>query len=178
MVARLLVPLMVALAAVPAWAEVYKWVDDSGTVNYSNLPPANPAVAKKTQLVPDKVSVISPDPAVVRAMQAGQSTRDRALAEKVDRLERQLDAERHARQAAGAAAAQAEQAAYDRCVLDRNVDCSGGYSSYYPYAVPAVVVRAPRIAPTIPIARPHISSRSVAFRSVPRSHSGNNLPLR
>ena len=35
------------LAAAPAWAQVYRWVDDKGTVNYSNgVPPRGVKAAK------------------------------------------------------------------------------------------------------------------------------------
>src|SRR5712691_12818715 len=32
---------LVFLAAAPAWAQVYKWVDDKGVVNYSSRPPVD-----------------------------------------------------------------------------------------------------------------------------------------
>jgi hypothetical protein len=35
----LITALLTALLAAPAWAQVYRWVDDKGTVNYSNEGP-------------------------------------------------------------------------------------------------------------------------------------------
>lgn len=38
------------LAAAPAWAEVYRWVDEKGTVNYSNEAPPQGAKAVKIDI--------------------------------------------------------------------------------------------------------------------------------
>jgi hypothetical protein len=62
MTPRLLPALILALAALPAHAEVYKWVDAKGQVNYSNAPP--PSVAGKAQVVEEQISVMGMDPAV------------------------------------------------------------------------------------------------------------------
>jgi hypothetical protein len=59
---RLLPALILALAALPAQAEVYKWVDAKGQINYSNAPP--PSVAGKAQVVEEQISVMGMDPAV------------------------------------------------------------------------------------------------------------------
>ena len=66
MTPRLLPALILALAAVPlslpAAAEVYKWIDARGQVNYSNAPP--PSVAGKAQVVEEQISIIGMDPQV------------------------------------------------------------------------------------------------------------------
>lgn len=62
MTPRLIPALILALAALPAQAEVYKWVDAKGQVNYSNAPP--PSVAGKAQQVEERISVMGMDPAV------------------------------------------------------------------------------------------------------------------
>jgi len=51
-----------ASAAPAAQADTYKWVDEKGQVNYSNVPP--PAVAGKAQPIEDRISVMGMDPAV------------------------------------------------------------------------------------------------------------------
>lgn len=38
--------ILLLLMALPAWAQVYRWVDDRGTVHYSNSPPPDGAGAK------------------------------------------------------------------------------------------------------------------------------------
>jgi hypothetical protein len=62
MTPRLLPALILALAALPAQAQVYKWVDARGQVNYSNAPPAS--VAGKAQAVEEQLSVMGMDPHV------------------------------------------------------------------------------------------------------------------
>jgi hypothetical protein len=62
MTPRLLPALILALAALPAQAEVYKWIDAKGQVNYSNAPP--PSLAGKAQIVEEQISVMGLDPAV------------------------------------------------------------------------------------------------------------------
>jgi len=76
-----------ALAApLAAEAELYRWVDDRGVVNYSNIAPKG--VAKVTQLEADsRVSTIPapPQPDL-------QRQRERWLEARVERLERELGA--------------------------------------------------------------------------------------
>ena len=79
MALRLLAVLILA-AALPAQAQVYKWVDAKGQVNYSNAPP--PSVAGAAQPVEEKLSVIGMDPAV-RAY-AERSFANRAAADERD----------------------------------------------------------------------------------------------
>ena len=38
-----------ALAATPAWAQVYKWVDEQGRTHYGEKPPAKGAAQVKSQ---------------------------------------------------------------------------------------------------------------------------------
>src|SRR5439155_2058797 len=67
---------------------------------------------------------------------------DPALSNRVDRLERQLHAERLARaqqQTELAAFTQASQSVYERCVAERRVDCDS-YGGSMPYAGPIAVV--------------------------------------
>ncbi len=66
--ARLVAALLVLPAGTAAAAQLYKWVDERGVVNYSNQPPADPKSAKKVTDVEDRVSVYTPDPALVREM--------------------------------------------------------------------------------------------------------------
>ena len=62
--------LPIFLAAVPASAQVYKWVDERGVTNYSNQPPADPEAVKKLGLVEDRISVYTPDRALTQAVEA------------------------------------------------------------------------------------------------------------
>src|SRR3990172_1830848 len=94
--APLLIPLPVAagLVSSPARADVYKWVDQAGLTHYSNQPPA----AKDATIVPERISVYTPDAALTHAMST--PPRDRRLDERVEMLERRLQQERLYRQQA------------------------------------------------------------------------------
>lgn len=129
---RTMAVLAVIFSAVPVWAETYKWVNEDGVTTYSNSPPSG-AKAKKFETVPDRISVIPQDRTVMRTQQDAARSDAR-----ISQLERELAAARgSARYPANAGAT---QAAYQRCLSDRRVDCeflrSGGYDSgdsgYYP----------------------------------------------
>lgn len=129
------------LAALPATAEMYKWVDDNGVVTYSNTHPPGKQ-SKKVEAVPDRVSVYSPDAELSKAM-SPEGKRDA----KVYRLEKQLEAERRARsttaQASRPAPSERQLAAYERCIADRGVDCEAirnGQSAAYGAGYPHIVV--------------------------------------
>ena len=126
--------LAATLAGSPTWAQVYKWVDEGGATHYSDRMPANQGTLKKVDIVPDRLSVYTPDPSLTTTL--GQE-RDSKLSDRIDRLERELQAERRARQFAAAAEAQAFAAAYEQCLADRRVDCDG-YDGYYFDGVPMV----------------------------------------
>ena len=134
---RLLIALVAILAATPASAQVYKWVDERGVTNYSSQPPDDPQAAKNVAIVKDRISVYTPDKALTQAIEASRQGSNQALSERIVSLERQLDVEHRAQQYASAAEA---PAAYDPCLGGRAVDCGGIYSGYYyPYG-PAVVI--------------------------------------
>ncbi len=59
---RFIAALLIAAAALPVQAEVYKWVDEKGKVTYTNVPP--PDTAGKAEPVEEKISVMGMDPAV------------------------------------------------------------------------------------------------------------------
>ncbi len=89
MLGRLPLAVLLVLAAAPAAAGgTYKWVDDSGVVNYSNTPP--PEKFAKARIVADRISIMPPDPslgAAVAAMNARVA--QRAQYEEADWLQRQ-----------------------------------------------------------------------------------------
>jgi hypothetical protein len=129
-------------AAVPASAQqLYKWVDERGVTNYSNQPPADPKSAKNVRPVEDRLSVYSPDQGLVQAIEDGHKNFDQRQKERarVEALERQLEAERQARQQSAAAAQQA-RLGYERCVAEGRPECNEVYGVYGPYYPPVVVV--------------------------------------
>ena len=139
---------VLSFLAGPALAQVYKWVDEKGVVNYSNEAPAD---RKATQLDPKaaRVSIIGTDDSTKRTGIAQGAANERALAEKIDRLERKLDEERYARSVSDAQAQTAADSWYQQCLRDRRVDCDyAGMDPYYGYGPnygywPVVVARRP-----------------------------------
>src|SRR5258706_3219816 len=135
-----LVAILLAATGGTAYAQIYKWVDEAGKTNYSDQAPAG---GKKPDTVADRISVYAPDPALL-ARAAATSVPDPALSNRVDRLERQLQAERLARrQYEMATYAQMSQAAYDGCRAHRRVDCDYGRAPHV-WAISVVPIRHPR----------------------------------
>lgn len=114
--------LILAMAASPALAETYKWVDAKGVVTYSDTPP--PSMAAKPKVVEERISVIAPDPSLVPAVAAMQARAERrAQFEEADYLQRQ----RYMLEA---------QANYAATTCPYGTICDAGYAApaYYPYA--------------------------------------------
>lgn len=136
--------------AAPAFAQVYKWVDERGVVNYSSEAPAH-----RTSTVLDpksvRVSTYTSDDAQKRTVTTLPSAGESVLSEKIDRLERKLDAERYARQSLMGGQIQAgADSWYDQCARDRRVDCDyAGADPYYygSYYGPVVVAGRPHAHP-------------------------------
>jgi hypothetical protein len=143
---RILAVVAAAVLASPAGAQLYKWVDDKGVTNYGSAPPAN---ARNVQKVDESNPRVSTVPGLKpEEVQAGEN---RALQQKVDGLERDLEAQRRATADAQARAA-ADTQWRERCLADRRVDCddpSRGQIDYdpgvvYPYYPPRPVPPRPR----------------------------------
>jgi hypothetical protein len=86
-----------ALTASAVFADVYKWVDENGKTHYSDQAPQKGA---KLRPIEDRLSLYSPEPSVARALQAGGARNPAVPADRIADLERQLQAERRARQSA------------------------------------------------------------------------------
>jgi len=88
MVMRLSLALALSLAVLPARADTYKWIDAKGQVNYSDKPPAS--VAKATQIVEERISVIGEDSATRDAVARAEARlAQRAHYEELDWQQRQ-----------------------------------------------------------------------------------------
>jgi uncharacterized protein DUF4124 len=100
------------LAAASALADtIYKWVDDQGTVHYSNARPAD-ATRRPEIVSEDRVSVIQSEPPAVRAAAAARAE-TAYLNRRIQNLEYELAAQRQAAAAYAAAdAAQYDQGSY------------------------------------------------------------------
>jgi hypothetical protein len=145
------------LAPVSLHAQVYKWVDERGVVNYSNEPPKDVVKAKKAEPVPDdRLSVYSASrepPAPSSSAGSSRPERTDVLRDRIELLERELELERRQRAMSAQDEADRKRRAYDQCVLHRGVDCEALFER--PGLGPAVVVvpqvRRPHSVPTTPL---------------------------
>jgi hypothetical protein len=132
------IALLQALAAAPAAAETYKWVDARGVVNYSSTPP--PAVAAKPQVIEERVSVIPPDPSIGPAAAALQVRLDRRAqfeeAEFARRQQYMLDAQMMQMNYTAAADAYAASTYYPYYGYGGWGYLTGGSRRWYPHATP------------------------------------------
>ena len=144
-----LLAVVLLLVARHLCAETYKWVDEKGVTNYSSSPPANAKLAEKTQVVEERLSVYTPDPGLLRAIQVRPPPMSAPTPyPPVGTYERY---------------AAATQAMYDDCVAQRRVDCDGAsypYGGYFPYMPVLVVVGHIRRPPVVP--RSHVRMPSMA----------------
>src|SRR5258708_40265475 len=83
--------ILLAAACAPAYAQIYKWVEEAGKTHYSDTAPVG---GKKIDTVADRISVYAPDPTLL-ARAAATAGSDPVLSDRVDRLERQLHALRN-----------------------------------------------------------------------------------
>ncbi len=79
-----LIAALLAFHAGGAAAQVYKWVDERGRVNYSSQLPADPKTADKVAVVEDRVSVYTPDPALLREVAAERQRASQPAPERRD----------------------------------------------------------------------------------------------
>lgn len=80
---------VLGLVAAPAMADMYRWVDAKGVVNYSNIPPPADANAKRIAETEPTVSVIPPPEKNAEQLQAA---REAALLRRIEQLEDELAA--------------------------------------------------------------------------------------
>ena len=168
---RILLAMLAALsgllAGTSAHAQLYKWVDTSGVTNYSNQPPVNPGAAKKLEVVADRVSVYTPDPALKGAIEAERQGRG-VSARMADQDRRYYDG--NVQQGAAVATIPASGGP---CAIWPS-DCLSQYESYY--YPPVYFAAAPHFHRRH---RPHVSPHGVkntdfSGRHVPRSGTAMN----
>jgi hypothetical protein len=128
--------LATALAAPAAYGQVYKWTDERGVVNYSSTPPDN---RKSQKLDEDKGRVSTIEAQDLSKAEA--ASRERALRDRVDRLEQETQRNRQNAAAQDAAAAEGQRQWRERCISERRTDCDDPYAAfndpgyYTPYGV-------------------------------------------
>jgi hypothetical protein len=139
------------LASVPAAnAQIFKWVDERGVVNYSNEPPPN-GTAQRVAPVQDRMSTSSaPTPAP--SASTGASRAD-PMQDRIESLERQLDQERRERSLPTDNEAERRRRAYEECLRARGTDCDtlGELPAGVAPAVVFVPARRAKVVPTLPV---------------------------
>jgi hypothetical protein len=115
-----------AAAAGAAHAQVYKWTDERGVVNYSSSPPPAGRTGKVVNEESGRVSTI---PTELPPAAAGSA--ERGLRERVERLEQENAAQRQATAANDAAAQEAYRRWLEQCRADRRTDCDSPYPTYH-----------------------------------------------
>jgi hypothetical protein len=88
---------LLALAPSVAAADLYKWTDERGATVLSNVPPPNPRRVTNFEVVV-KESAGAPDPRVASSQQHDITATEKLLLDRIDSLERQLQAQQSARE--------------------------------------------------------------------------------
>lgn len=118
-------------ASALAQAEIFKWVDERGVVNYGSAPPSK----FQAKALDPQAATVSVLPAPPRAAVEDEEADLRA---RLDRLESELEQQQRARLADAEAQARQEEARRAACERDRVIDCDAEWRGGVGY--PAVVV--------------------------------------
>jgi hypothetical protein len=114
------------LLALPAHAQIYKWVDDKGVVNYTGTPPAN----RKSVALDEEQGRVSTIQAVDYS-KVGAARREQALQARVARLEEEVARGQQTAALDAAAAADAYRVWREQCIAQRRVDCDAPYAASF-----------------------------------------------
>ena len=88
---------LLVLAPAIASADLYKWTDERGTTVLSNVPPPNPRRVTNFEVVV-KESAGAPAPRVSSSQQHDVTVTEKLLLDRIDSLERQIQAQQSARE--------------------------------------------------------------------------------
>jgi hypothetical protein len=84
--------LLLAAVSAPAWGDIFKWTDEQGRINLSNVPPPASGKAKNIEIVLKEAKPAS-------LTQHVATPTEQALLERIESLERQLQTRQYAPQA-------------------------------------------------------------------------------
>src|ERR671936_751778 len=90
----LLFAVLLVLVPAAASARIYKWLDETGTTVYSNIPPANGEALKNAKVVIEDEERFKPTPE--QTAQAEVLRRQQEILERLYALERQVSARQYA----------------------------------------------------------------------------------
>ena len=125
------------LAAPPASAQIYNWIDEKGNVNYGDKPPRNQSVR---ELDASTITLSVYEAPKFRQPDVAAGSDAASLGRKIDGLQRQLDRERLARQESAET-----EARYDPCQSAPGAGCA--YNGYAPWPIVVRPTRGLRQAP-------------------------------
>jgi hypothetical protein len=125
-----------------ALAQVYKWTDDKGVVNYSSTPPDN---RKSQKLEEDKGRVSTIESVDYSRPEAAR--KEQALKDRIDKLEQDAQRNRQTAGAQDAAAAEAQRVWRERCIAERRTDCDNPNPSVYDPGYYTPYITRPGVAP-------------------------------
>jgi hypothetical protein len=114
-------------SASTACAQIYKWVDENGVTNYSHQRPTDAKAPRQVEVVENNISVYTPDPSLVRAVDAFRM-RSNELG-----LNAAAPAVSHPNQYVMPVYVPVPVPS-DPCAGYRSAHCGEFYTGYYPYA--------------------------------------------
>jgi hypothetical protein len=141
---KLIVVFLAALAASAAHAQIYKWVDERGVVNYSNQPPSDRGVADRFETVEKGISVYMPDANLMRAVK--DARRGIGWIEDTATTGYPHTAAPRAQQYAAPATTVGTP---DSCAGSRAIYCYSGHYPHFYDGAPVLLHRQPRQIPQI-----------------------------
>lgn len=155
------------LLAMQASAEVFRWTDEHGVVNYGSRPPPG-SNAKPIDAENSRVSVV---PAPAKPAAAAPSEQS-ALRDRVQRLESQVEEQRRLRAQVQAAEDDRLARARADCEAQRRVNCdSDPFGSYEPTIIVNPVRRPIIVKPHHPPVHRHLPFPPVAYPAAPMRSS-------
>lgn len=155
------------LLAMQASAEVFRWTDEHGVVNYGSRPPPD-SNAKPIDAENSRVSVV-PAPAKPAAATPSEQS---VLRERLRRLESQVEEDRRLRAQVQAAEGDRLVRARADCEAQRRVNCdSDPFGSYEPTIIVNPVRRPIIVRPHHPPVHRHLPSTPVADPAAPMRSS-------
>jgi hypothetical protein len=129
-----LLPAGISLAiSAPAWGDIYKWTDEQGRINISNVPPPSSVKAKNIEVVLKEAKSV-PIPQHVA------TPTEQALLARIESLERQLQTRQYAPPVAAFPPSVPNTGYYPSTPPPPPPGYYGTYTGYYPsysYPVPA-----------------------------------------
>lgn len=140
---------LLLMLAITASAEVYRWVDEQGVVNYGSRPPAG-SKAKQVDAEAAPLSVV-PAPAKPASAASG-AAEQAALRARVRNLEAQVEEQRRQRAMLQAAESERLDQARADCEAQRRLNCdSDPYGLYEPTVIAGPLLRPIVVRPRGPL---------------------------